>query len=1356
MTGSVIGEPTPGFVTAQVKIRQKTYGKGYIGSTRSNEDIQFMNNRNAWIKMASSVFIKSKNRVPEGSLPKSDFLGENLATKAVLFNGLSSFNGSSQNLQQRGGTNTGPQYTPPSTSFYNNSAYGLGGNDFGILPMPGISSVSVDSKNRGSIKTATIQITAFNRYQFELIETLYCRLGFSMIVEWGWDKYIDNNGNYKLVEGTVTESKFFTSTNQDTIIKSLVDTSQKYHGNTGGLFGKVVNFNWKYNTDGSYQITVKITGMGDVIESMKINQSPSLALKESLQNLTATRYNLLRKAKSNIDANKTVTKLGTILYKRLNDDTLWRNGGNGNYFNLYLALKNSSYSSVVGQTDTMKIEYNYFIRFGELLNLIEKNITPDINNSPSIKFTKFDTNVDKVICSIQPNLISFDPAVCMIKMDTGLNLNQNDISGIEFPDYTSTMQDFTVIDGSTSSANAQPAFEVEIETATTSAGTGPPFPAPPVVTKTVRTVPSFSKATQTNGYTYEPIKGGGRVSLIQNNQVYEKILSQNPINTSGNSSQGDLLYGKILNIYLNYDMIFKTLSKNVDKKGNLTFFKFLQSMCDNINSAFANVIDIEPIIKDDKVITFMDTKPITGLSNNLQKVLPQISSDTAEFEIVGFNNIKEQGTFLKNISFNTKFSPKLASQLSIGATAGGVALGQDATGLSKWNSGLQDRYQIAINDPDAAVLNTTNTGNQSGNNQGSSSTRQGVGYSGGNEEIKKALFVNSVSILTDDSNGPQFPRDIDLGIPMIQEVYMDSGNLKKRNGTISITLSIDQNGKIQGSNFNTPPGYIPVQQLTQLSTAPAGAIRDIDPSSGIAFERGTNVQEELFFDNNNNRIDDPSQVVYTSYVKFDIEESVTDAPQNQAQNFLRDTTNGKKNFTIITEKILEGIALGFGVPNNFGVTDSTANRNSTSAYPTPTFIYTNNNTSGGTTAATIQSALARQLAGKNYSAYLAQMFGGQPTVSNAQAQASNMTITPVRKKDTEYTFRINSDSYAKAGKSSYKIYLDEASKRAAAANPNKIDATNQIGLLPIEFDMEMDGIAGFNIYNKIDINQRFLPSNYANSLDFLIKGINHKIDGSGWTTNLQTLSTSNLNSKPVTRNQAPSSGTTGRSTNVTSYNVDQNILDQVAAGTAVDDGRNAQRIPLRDREASAHLIQEIKSAESFVGRAYDDKKPSAILVASDVVNNNGSGNLRSRTGNPNNRGTLTIGYGFTRNVNDLSPLRSLEWDSTITQTQADDILDRAVKVQYHNLLKTPPRGLPSIADVPVTQGEYDALLSVVYNGGPIGNTSNRQPTPLNEALQNRQYAAAGEILKKYRLTQNGIYLRGLVNRRQAEYTIFIS
>ena len=42
MTGSVIGEPTEQYVTDQVKIRQETYGKGYINSRRTPEDIQFI------------------------------------------------------------------------------------------------------------------------------------------------------------------------------------------------------------------------------------------------------------------------------------------------------------------------------------------------------------------------------------------------------------------------------------------------------------------------------------------------------------------------------------------------------------------------------------------------------------------------------------------------------------------------------------------------------------------------------------------------------------------------------------------------------------------------------------------------------------------------------------------------------------------------------------------------------------------------------------------------------------------------------------------------------------------------------------------------------------------------------------------------------------------------------------------------------------------------------------------------------------------------------------------------------------------------------------------------------------------
>jgi len=1377
MTGSVIGEPTDEFVTNQVKIRQQTYAKGLGNSNRTPQDIQFMNNRNAWIKMASSVSIEEDFRVPKDTGTPSNFRGSNLAKNAILFNGLSLFDGNKLNM--RAGVNVGAQAILPSTSYFNNSAYGLGGNEFGILPMPGINSVSIDSKNRGSIKTATIQIIAFNRYQFDIIETLYCRLGFSMIVEWGWDKYIDNKGVYQTVKSTVLEEKFFSSMNQENIIKEINKTSKKYNGNTGGLFGKVVNFTWKYNADGSYNITVKMTGLGDVIESMKINQSPSLALKESLGNLSAVRYGLLKDAKSSIHTNKTVTKLGTILFKTLDDETLWRNGGNGSYFNLYQALQNSSYSSFLDGNNTggIKIEYNYFIRFGELLSVIQKHITPDINGtSTGIKFVKFDTKVNTVICSVQPNLISFDPAVCMIKMDDNKNLNQNDITGIETPDYTSTMEPFTVIKGSNASTSSPLIFNLVFKDTTQG-------PLSPNQSRYLR-VQSSTQFNRTN-YTYKDAND----TEIPVDRKYN-LESQTSIPGSGTQVAGNLMYGQILNIYLNYDMIFNTLSKNVDKKGNLTFFKFLQSMCDNINSAFANVLDIEPIIKDDKTITFMDTKPIQGLGNKLSSVLPGVSSDTARFEVNNFNNdlngAPTEATFLKNISFNTKFSPKLASQLSIGATAGGVALGQDATGLSKWNSGLQDRFQKTIEDPDI-VIASTNTGNNT--NPGTSTPPTNpVSYTGDNEYLAVLLQKqNTQQPLQVDGN--LFPLKVTLSVKLDQEVYLDNNNrVAKRQGSVPIEIEVDKNGLIvDGGQIPTPGNNINTQNRIpyRQDTYNTRQVNSYTSNNWVSNQLPTNEDgsrnanrvwstwtNAAAGDVNNNNLSSPQYS--TSYFYFDIEvdgmSNEKISTNNEAEPFLNKQINGLYYYEAITQDIIKALAKVYGVENNVdfsnpdynggGRTDLGSAGINNNKFVVPAYNVTPT-TGAGATAQIARRT--RQLAGANYSAYLAQMFGGSPTVPVAIQQQLNINAINVSKKDSEYTFRPNQDSYAKAGKSSYKIYLDEANKKAQLASPSQIEPSNQIGLLPIEFDMEMEGIAGFRIYNKIKINQDFLPSNYANSLKFLVKGINHKIDGSGWTTNLQTLSTSNLNARPVQTNAraVQQTSTTSRpgtnSWNISiNPNVDQNIIVLANTLNTVDDGKNNQRIPLKDRVASAHFVQEVKNAEGFVGRAYDDKKPSAILVASDVVNNNGSGNLRSRTGNPNNRGTLTIGYGFTRNVNDLSPLRSLEWDSTITQTQADDILDRAMRVQYHNLLKTPPRGAQSIADVPVTQGEYDALLSIAYNGGSIGNKSNSLDTPLNKALLNRQYTAAGEILKKYRITQNRRYLQGLVNRRQAEYNLFIS
>ena len=172
MTGNILGESVPDFVKDEVKNRQKILGKGINGDvTKTPTELHYINNRIPWVKLASSVFIEDENRLPFGIGSTENFKGINLAKKAVLFNGLTPLSGN-----MRAGV-------AQSNSLINSSAYGFGGTEFGLKPLPGITNVSVTSKNNGSIRSATINLVAYNRFQFELIELLYLRLGFTLLLD---------------------------------------------------------------------------------------------------------------------------------------------------------------------------------------------------------------------------------------------------------------------------------------------------------------------------------------------------------------------------------------------------------------------------------------------------------------------------------------------------------------------------------------------------------------------------------------------------------------------------------------------------------------------------------------------------------------------------------------------------------------------------------------------------------------------------------------------------------------------------------------------------------------------------------------------------------------------------------------------------------------------------------------------------------------------------------------------------------------------------------------------------------------------------------------------------------------------
>ena len=100
--------------------------------------------------------------------------------------------------------------------------------------------------NRGSIREAKVSLKAFNKFQFELIELLYLRLGFSIMLEWGFDKYIDQDGKIQKVGNTVIEDLWFKNAEglNSALYQSIESYRQDYQFNYDGFYGKVSNFDW--------------------------------------------------------------------------------------------------------------------------------------------------------------------------------------------------------------------------------------------------------------------------------------------------------------------------------------------------------------------------------------------------------------------------------------------------------------------------------------------------------------------------------------------------------------------------------------------------------------------------------------------------------------------------------------------------------------------------------------------------------------------------------------------------------------------------------------------------------------------------------------------------------------------------------------------------------------------------------------------------------------------------------------------------------------------------------------------------------------------------------------------------------
>ena len=77
----------------------------------------------------------------------------------------------------------------------------------------------------------------------------------------------------------------------------------------------------------------------------------------------------------------------------------------------------------------------------------------------------------------------------------------------------------------------------------------------------------------------------------------------------------------------------------------------------------------------------------------------------------------------------------------------------------------------------------------------------------------------------------------------------------------------------------------------------------------------------------------------------------------------------------------------------------------------------------------------------------------------------------------------------------------------------KKTATPFIGFVPVGFNLTLDGLSGIRIFDRLKIDSRFLPSNYGETLDFIITKLDHSIVNNKWSTKIGTMSVPKLSEK---------------------------------------------------------------------------------------------------------------------------------------------------------------------------------------------------------------------------------------------------
>lgn len=252
----IIGGPLGDGVIKQLKTRQHVLNNR---QSRSADELSYLTSNTSWCKVTSAVdidinysneFADDPNYIPSYS---------NVHAKLNQL-----FGGTFSTLGQKSGFPQGLGISDSSGE----SAYSFSSTQ-GIVPMPGITSFQVTSQGTyGTLKAGSFNFTVHSVEQFNLMEELYLRPGFTILMEWGHSSFFIDKDNFTSTPTYYDANRFTVKQKEKDLRKRLFNIRSKDNAyNYDFLYGFIKNFQWNYN-GGNYECQVDVISKGEVISSI--------------------------------------------------------------------------------------------------------------------------------------------------------------------------------------------------------------------------------------------------------------------------------------------------------------------------------------------------------------------------------------------------------------------------------------------------------------------------------------------------------------------------------------------------------------------------------------------------------------------------------------------------------------------------------------------------------------------------------------------------------------------------------------------------------------------------------------------------------------------------------------------------------------------------------------------------------------------------------------------------------------------------------------------------------------------------------------------------------------------------------